>query len=517
MLDRRRETYEELQRADHKRRRRWRRAWGIIALLLVLLVAVRVWWGAVAQRRLDAVIERYRAAGEPILIADFAPTQGVADSRNAALVYQDAFIAVVTPTGVEVRGEYFVDDSRLAFAYPQDSRRWVEANDPVLALLCKADALPECDWGMRFTSPLYLQVLGTLRWVRNFQKTLCALAVAQHVVGDDAASVETLLHVERINEQFIAPRESSIIPYFIAAACESLMCHRISVIAPRLRVTDSGAVEEESPLKPVPRARVQSLIAELLDDEAWNMGWRSSINGERALILDYAGTLPTGAFTGAGIIGGSGPVAARVVDALIGPTFRLDAARGLESMTRLREAGLLDTYPAAKRATLTAEGAGNPFDDATTILEQASRVLALQGSRSSDLGLMPHFRLRAERRMAATALAIRLYELDHGRRPAALNDLVPDYLAAVPVDPFAEPARPLAYLPGHDPPILYSIYEDGIDDGGAEPTSTEHERSMEWKGDWLFYLDGDRPADPIRWENVLVNPPKSMGGSADED
>ncbi len=32
-------------------------------------------------------------------------------------------------------------------------------------------------------------------------------------------------------------------------------------------------------------------------------------------------------------------------------------------------------------------------------------------------------------------LAVRAYELDHGQHPKSLNELVPDYLDAVPVDP----------------------------------------------------------------------------------
>jgi hypothetical protein len=35
-------------------------------------------------------------------------------------------------------------------------------------------------------------------------------------------------------------------------------------------------------------------------------------------------------------------------------------------------------------------------------------------------------------------LAVRAYELDKGKPPASLADLVPDYLKAVPQDPFTE-------------------------------------------------------------------------------
>jgi competence protein ComGC len=41
----------------------------------------------------------------------------------------------------------------------------------------------------------------------------------------------------------------------------------------------------------------------------------------------------------------------------------------------------------------------------------------------------------AQTRQLLIDLAARAYELDKGHRPANLNDLVPDYLKAIPQDP----------------------------------------------------------------------------------
>ncbi len=51
------------------------------------------------------------------------------------------------------------------------------------------------------------------------------------------------------------------------------------------------------------------------------------------------------------------------------------------------------------------------------------------------------------RRLAATRLAIRLYELDHGAPPTSLTDLVPDFLPGVPEDPLFDDHRPIGYEP----------------------------------------------------------------------
>ena len=95
-------------------------------------------------------------------------------------------------------------------------------------------------------------------------------------------------------------------------------------------------------------------------------------------------------------------------------------------------------------------------------------------------------------RMAATALAIRLYELDHGRRPVALEELVPEYLPAVPLDLFAADGRAIGYAPANAPPVLYSVNVDGVDDGGSFALTTWGSVDREAK-DLPFFLDGGRP------------------------
>ena len=108
---------------------------------------------------------------------------------------------------------------------------------------------------------------------------------------------------------------------------------------------------------------------------------------------------------------------------------------------------------------------------------------------------MVHFRGLAIRRMAATALAIRLYQLEHGRRPAKLADLVPKYLPAVPLDPFAAAGRPIGYLPKAPRPLLYSINADGKDQGGKYAALPEE--APDWKDyDLPFFLNADRPRSP---------------------
>jgi len=61
-------------------------------------------------------------------------------------------------------------------------------------------------------------------------------------------------------------------------------------------------------------------------------------------------------------------------------------------------------------------------------------------------------------------VACNRYERDNGALPASLELLIPQYIASVPVDPYD--GQPFRYDPARA--IVYSVGEDGKDDGGKE-------------------------------------------------
>ncbi|NOS70186.1 MAG: hypothetical protein HOP33_09675 [Verrucomicrobia bacterium] len=86
----------------------------------------------------------------------------------------------------------------------------------------------------------------------------------------------------------------------------------------------------------------------------------------------------------------------------------------------------------------------------------------------------------AKRRLIAVELALRIYQIERGQPPTQLSDLVPRYLPRIPIDPFAE--KELIYRPQGTNWLLYSVGEDGMDDGGTPATG----RNLGAKGDVLF-------------------------------
>jgi hypothetical protein len=81
------------------------------------------------------------------------------------------------------------------------------------------------------------------------------------------------------------------------------------------------------------------------------------------------------------------------------------------------------------------------------------------------------------------ALALQLHYREHGELPASLDELVKDgYLKSIPADPFGkgEAFHYRRELASHSGAVLWSVYRDGVDDGGADLHFG--------KGDWALHV-----------------------------
>ncbi|HVM50173.1 MAG TPA: hypothetical protein VMU04_19245 [Candidatus Acidoferrum sp.] len=123
--------------------------------------------------------------------------------------------------------------------------------------------------------------------------------------------------------------------------------------------------------------------------------------------------------------------------------------------------------------------AGRPWPEVAQRLDQiTSNVNAIARSPGKfryifSIIVLPNYqkasqmgaRAEVELQMTQAAIALKRFQLRHGCLPPSLDALVPEFLPAVPFDCMA--GRPLRY---HTTPdgayVLYSVGEDGVDDGG---------------------------------------------------
>lgn len=94
----------------------------------------------------------------------------------------------------------------------------------------------------------------------------------------------------------------------------------------------------------------------------------------------------------------------------------------------------------------------------------------------------------AQRSLALTALALERHHQSMGSYPESLQELVPEFLSAVPLDPCLSSAQ-IQYRTAGERYLLWSAGNDGEDDGGSAGSSKASD--PHYDGDWLWRYSAD--------------------------
>ncbi len=480
--------------AERRRGRTFRRTIVGFVSCIVLLLGVRVWWGFESGRRLRNEIASIRDRGEPLLVDDFNPSGMIPEEENAAILYEKASAALVEAESGTLSLADFCGDPRVCDAYPRDARAIVELNAESLRLLREARSLSKVDWNMRFTSPLINFMLPNLSSQRNLAKFGRSVAHVQFRFGEHAAAIETVRDMVKFGEDISGTQRASVITHLVAIACEALAIQPLETFTHELAVSSGNPGRKTAPAKSAAtRAQVEALIRELLDEESLWRGRKYGMQAERATQLDTIQAFVAGKLSMGGVVGGpaSLPTLLRVA---VRPVLESDGLYMLQRMSEVVQGTTLRNWPAVSVIVDREEQEQWIAQDRVSLrgaIHILSRIFLPSLSRAHLL----HFRMIASRRMAAIALAIRLFELERGRRPVELAELVPGYLAELPVDPFAGDGRTFGYKPNAERPVLYSISDDERDDGGEYELKTNG--NVDWnQKDLVYFLNGDRPFGP---------------------
>jgi hypothetical protein len=443
-----------------------RRAWVAIVAGLLLLLLLRLLWGAVATHRVEREMALARPA--PLSHAELFVTPNAAGddpANNAVPLLLDAMNAAQTANDAQLDTPSQSDQvlpsqppfpplwhtmMDVALAHP--------GNVKALALARQARGRAAIRWN---ASAADLKAAGNGRSVYNEARNLANLLAdaAQHAQehGDDAEALRRVrdeLHLARA-----VGRQGTFIAHLIRIGIAASAIQRAMVIA--------SGLGHSSPLPPAVRAEAGALIRELIDTTDESAAMRDAFAGERIEQIDTIRREAAATW-------------------VTRPLYELDLARVLRADRTLIKAAELDNWPAA-HAMLLADPAMPDFGGriSTKTTPRFSRFLGDRIVSFADRALQTDMRGREERRFAAIALAVALYRADHnGASPPRLDALVPAYLQSIPNDPFAS-NRPISYLviPNGTPSgavrhLLYSIGENGIDDtaSGAQlpPTSAEY-------------------------------------------
>jgi hypothetical protein len=466
----------------------WLKRLGIAGVLLATgLVLLRIWWSYEADRRLQAKIDRYRAAGQLVTVEEFdAQLDAVEESQNAAVLLEQAIAQMVPTTQSGVFFESFLDDRSKFDTDMAAAEELMQSNAAALQLVRQARDRPQVAWSRRLSAsggvtPVYSQwrLLAKLLW---FSTTYHLRA------GNHTEAVETLRDFLAFGRAVDAYPD--VISSLVAWVCDGLAFSIVTDHASDLLIVN-GDAELAFGALPATRAQIEALIGDLLDDSAlrdravrshfgnraWTLHWY-----EKSHILDLL--IPQ-------VVGP--PVASwwrQTIGFPAQPLMTLDTARSAMNHTVAANAAAEDTWPLAASHF-------PPSSREVTLVQRLTHP-ATYNAWSSEFSterrsVEVFFRYLANRRMAAIALAIRLYEVDHGERPQQLAELVPDYLAAIPPDPFSPEGATLRYRPEAERPVLYSVFYDGQDNGGEINLGPDGRRDPN-RSDLRFYLEPELPA-----------------------
>jgi hypothetical protein len=422
---------------------RWlKRSLWTAGIVLVLLIVLRLWWGWYADRQMQKEMEAIRARGEPIEWKDFDQPD-IPDSENAAWYLQQAAKDAQNFNVIEHSySQAWWANTPLERIAPMVANEQAMIEDIRQAQNCH-----KICWNS--APSINQRFLVNLGSQRDVVFILNALAAVRHRQGNDAEAAELLHYSIFFANAMHQNNPPTLVSHLVGIGLEALINR--DTLQFTYGLNPSGSSSDLG-------NRLSQLVVDLTNERQYAKAGRDAWITERVFVLSNPN--------------GSQPMRAPAKsDFVVSPLFILDEIRILKYLDALSVASSQSTWPIARRYIPKQDWA-----DQNEFINAVSHALSSSFGNSLEDVIKRHFEILAERRAAVLALAMVLYRSDHGGNwPASLNELAPKYIPAIPIDPLSPVASTFIYKrDGASGPIIYSVGENGIDDGGSERNQDPH-------------------------------------------
>jgi len=416
----------------------WRRLlrWVMILAAVVVVLGILAWAiiDYAATRKLRKELDRVVAAGEPLTFKQMRESAGVPEPSGSAGRYYSAALELLADESVtelldELNRQASMQGPKLDAALSGRIEEVLRANEEALRLADSASALPMggLDSGLEFGMRAYTDRIVRIR-VLSKLLSLRSRYLAVTGRGDEAGqSVVAALKVAGSLDQLPV-----LLVYLVRLALISTACSDIQFTLERSEPSPSVSAEWEKLLRECERGL--------------NLG--KVVSAERILTLAMMARMMPKDMR-AFLTEGNADLAVDV-QWPASPVLRYAVALYLRNMSRIADA-VKQPWPDVWESVRQIEQEKPGFMQ-SALMPPMTRVVGPTGA-----GV-------AKCRCARIALMIESYRREKGNLPQSLQELVPQFGQEIPADPFT--GRDLLYRVQPGGFVVYSVFEDGRDDGG---------------------------------------------------
>jgi hypothetical protein len=434
-----------------KASRRLRTALVVVLVLAALYVAYRYTLHRMVEARLDDI----RQQGYPVSLAELdkwypQPPPG----ENAADVYSQAFSQYDEWKKPRLMLLPIVGEAKLPHpGQPLDA----ETKNLLEELLsANAQAIQTLHSAVVLTSARY-----PVEWAKGYDASMSHVHNLRW--GARLLILEALWHSEGGRpDEAVRSLEASL-------AISRSLRNEPSIVSQLLRHNiDSTAVQVAARLlsQHVCGTNILAALSVAFTDEEMSFSTTRAIAGERCLIIDTFERLRRGRVSEEelrGLLGGNlcglHPMPRAVLPCYKAAGFvDIDFMDSLNLLNKCVAASMLS----GQQRRLAVQKAGDDIEDCLDWRDHFTAVLVPEISIFIKHDAKPACDLS----VARVAIAIEEFRLPNTKLPDKLDELVPVFLAAVPPDPFD--GQPLRYKKLSKGYVVYSVGDDGKDDGGDE-------------------------------------------------
>lgn len=428
---------------------------GIAFVLAALFVVHRIYWHRKVQTQLDEI----QKAGFPVTVEELnqwyeTPPKG----QNAADFYLKAF-AHFSPdnekaTELPIIGRGKLPDGKkpLPEKLKKDLSKLLEQNRDALSLLHKATSIKKSRYPIDYTDGWMVKANHWPK-LRRGSRLLEIKTIIESENGRQDSAVNSTIDILRLSQSL--RNEPTVISQFVRGA---------------LQKTGNRCIERILGNTALTEPQLDRLITSLEEYDDSQL-WTRATAGELCLINDYLSSIVVRLQKQPELYAHNLPANQSVSEWIW--TYRFYEALGWRDVDRyfLLKFGrqyVESTKLPPEKQLISAKELKLKIEHLPKVAVSAGTLVILVDTSAAQIDDI------ASKRVVLAALAVERHRNRFGRLPHSLEDLVPEFLKTIPIDPYD--GKPLKYKILNPGFVVYSVGDDGMDDGGLKKDLTVRPR-----------------------------------------